>query len=219
MHIVEILGTSHIARQSIIAIRNKIADFSPDIIAVELDKYRLPYLFAPRSKLRLQDIQKLGFMGFLFNAVGGWLQRKLGEKVGLTPGADIRAAIKAAEYAKIPVALIDRPIMITMQRLSTEMRLWEKLKFVGYLISGFIMPAPDWLKIDLRAAPEEKMVARMTFELRHKFPTIYKVLVRERNEYMAKQIQLLILENPDKKILVVVGAGHVRGLQQIFAAP
>jgi len=59
----------------------------------------------------------------------------------------------------------------------------------------------------------------MTFELRHKFPTIYNVLVRERNEYMAKQIHLLISENPDKKILVVVGAGHVRGLQQIFAAP
>ncbi|MEM4247818.1 MAG: TraB/GumN family protein [Candidatus Nanoarchaeia archaeon] len=219
MHCVEILGTSHIARQSIIAIRNKIVEFKPDIIAVELDKYRLPYLFEPRSKLRLQDIARLGFMGFLFNAIGGWLQKKLGEKVGLMPGADMRAAIKAAQFAKIPVALIDRPIMITMQRLSTEMGFWEKLKFISYLISGFIMPPPKWLKIDLSTAPEEKMVARMTFELRHKFPTIYRILVKERNEYMAKQIHLLISENPDKKILVVVGAGHVRGLQRILASP
>jgi len=217
MHSVEILGTSHIARQSIIAIKNKIAEFKPDIVAVELDKYRLPYLFEPRSKPRLRDISKLGLMGFVFNTIGGWLQRKLGEKVGLMPGADMREAIREASQAKIPIALIDRPIVITLQRLSTEMKFWEKLHFVFYIIGGFILPAPEWLKIDLRAVPEEKLVARMTFELRHKFPTIYKVLVKERNDYMAKQIRLLISENPDKKILIVVGAGHVRGLQQAFA--
>jgi len=212
MHSVQILGTSHISRQSISAIKTKIQEWHPDIVAVELDRYRLPHLFEPKKRSRIRDLPKLGLVGFLFNFVGGWLQRKLGEKVGLAPGADMRTAIRAAQQENIPIALIDRPITITLQRLSTELTAWEKIKFVSYLIGGFVLPAPKELGFDIRTIPEERIVTKLTFELRRTFPQFYRILVKERDAYMAEQIRNLVRVHPHKKILVVVGAGHVRGL-------
>ncbi|MBD3263070.1 TraB family protein, partial [Candidatus Woesearchaeota archaeon] len=116
---IEIIGSSHIAKESIQTIKNKIFEQKPKIIAVELDASRVPYLFAQQQrKLRFSDMKRLGFMGFMFSLIGGFVQRKLGEKVGLAPGADIRTAIKAAGKIKARVYLIDRPIEQTLQRLS-----------------------------------------------------------------------------------------------------
>jgi len=211
----QIIGTSHIARESINKIKNKILDERPGIVAVELDASRIPYLFGKKRKPKLSDIRHVGLVGFIFNLVGGFIQRKLGEKVGLAPGADIRAAIRAAERINAKTYLIDRPIARSLQRLSESMTFWEKLRFVGFLLGSFILPAPKELKrLDLTRVPEDRLIATLTSELNKRFPHIYNVLVRERDRYMANKIDQLMENYPREKIIVVVGAGHLRGIKK-----
>lgn len=215
VHRIKIIGTSHIAQESIKKINATILREKPNIVALELDIQRLPYLFEGKQRLRFSDIPRIGLVGFIFSWIGGFVQRKLGEKVGIAPGADIKVAISAAESIGAKIFLIDRPLEITLKRLSETMNFWAKLKFIGYLLGGFLTPAPkEFRELDLRKVPGEYLIVKLTAELKEKFPEIYKVIVEERDAYMASKIKKLAKKFPDAKIVVVVGAGHIKGLNK-----
>jgi len=44
--------------------------------------------------------------------------------------------------------------------------------------------------------------------LKIRYPNLYRVLVAERNQVLAKNLTQLIQTHPEKKIVAVVGAGH-----------
>src|SRR3989344_985967 len=92
------LGTSHIAKQSLDEVKKYIEEEKPDIIALELDKRRLHALVSkgPR-KIELSNIKRIGFKGFLFSLFGAWAEKKLGKLVGVSPGAEMRQAIRIAK--------------------------------------------------------------------------------------------------------------------------
>ena len=71
-------------------------------------------------------------------------------------------------------------------------------------------------KINLRKVPSEEIITEMIEDLRKKFPGLYKALIKERNEYMAKQLIRLTDEFPTKKIIAVVGAGHKESLKEML---
>lgn len=210
----QIFGTSHIAKTSVRLVREKIISEKPDIVAIELDKSRLAALFEPKRKLKLSDIGKVGLAGFVFAAVGSWLQHKLGEQVGMVPGADMRAAIRAAQQVGAKIALIDRPIQETLQRLSNQMTSWQKVKFFGFLLGSLVLPGGTEVEFDLSKVPEDRIIKKLTKDLNRSFPVIYKVLVKERDLYLAQQINYLEKQNPASNILAVLGAGHLRGVKK-----
>ena len=209
-----IIGTSHIAKESDSAITKHILSEKPDIVAVELDIQRLHSIFQPPRKLRIADIPRFGFMGWAFAVIGSWLQRKFGESVDMVPGADMRAAIMAAKQIGAKIACIDRPIQITLRRLSKEMTFFMKLKFFLYLLGGALKS--EKLEFSLEKVPEEKIIRRLTSELKQKFPVLYKVLVSERDAFIANQIKSLKKENPQADIVVVLGAGHLHGVKALL---
>ena len=48
------------------------------------------------------------------------------------------------------------------------------------------------------------------------FPSFYKVIIEERNTYMAKKIIAITNQYPDAKLLVVTGAGHIEGIAALL---
>ena len=44
--------------------------------------------------------------------------------------------------------------------------------------------------------------------MKKRYPNVYRVLVQERNDVMARNIAVLMKLNPQKKVLAVMGAGH-----------
>ena len=75
-----LVGTSHIAKHSITEIKQVIESENPCLIAVELDHRRLHALLSKeRPKPSLALVRKVGMKGFLFAALGSWVQRKLGK--------------------------------------------------------------------------------------------------------------------------------------------
>ncbi len=74
-----IIGTSHIAKQSLDEVKKAIEEEKPEIVALELDKKRLYALMqAKKEKIRVYNIFKVGFKGFLFSLIGAWAEKKIG---------------------------------------------------------------------------------------------------------------------------------------------
>jgi len=214
---IKIIGSSHIAKQSKEEISDTITKDKPDIVCVELDAARLQTLFSKQRKVRLSDITKVGLFGFLFAVVGAFIQRRLGARVGLVPGADMRTAIISAKKVEAKIFLIDQPIQITFLKLS-KISFWEKIKLVLYVLFGWMLPAERNLvkEIDLRTVPDDNVIIEMISLFKERFPGLYKVLVEDRNKYMARAIKTIKTRFPKDKIIVVVGAGHKKELEKLI---
>ena len=219
---IHILGTSHIAKQSITEIKHAFSTFKPEIVAVELDAPRAASLFEEqRHKMTLSLIRILGVKGYVFAKVGQYVQQKLGKSVGIAPGADMKTALELAREQKLQIALIDQPLPITLRNFSKSITWKEKGRFVADIIKGLLFPRRQIKNfglenLDLRKVPEKELVLKMMKTLRERYPNVYKTLVEDRNKYMVKRLVQLLRSHPDKRILVVVGAGHKEGMEELL---
>ena len=217
-----IIGTSHIAAQSIKEIKKAIAEGNPELVAVELDLARATSLFQEERKgLSITAIRQLGVKGYLFAKIGQLVQQKLGKMVGVAPGTEMKTALELARKQKIRVAFIDQPIQITLRRFSQSITWREKGRFVGDIMKGVFFPKQQLRELglaefDLQTVPAPEVVAIMIKNLQKRYPSVYRTLVEERNKYMVRQLVRLLREYPGQKILVIVGAGHVEGMQELL---
>lgn len=215
-HII-LIGTSHIAQQSIRQIEQAISEKKPDIIALELDPQRFQALLSnQKSRISILDIKRVGFKGFLFVLIGSFIQKKLGKMVGTDPGAEMLQAIKLAKKNKIPLALIDQNITITLQRFSQTLTWKERFHFVADIFKGIFSRKKQLETFDLTQVPPKELIKKLIKELKQRYPNIYQVLVEERNKIMIRNLSFLSQENPEKNILVIVGAGHEDAIQKAF---
>lgn len=209
-----IIGTSHIARQSVREVKEAFIAFNPDIVAVELDPRRLEGLLSEKKgSLPLSLVRQVGLGGYLFALIGGALQKKLGDIVGMRPGADMLTALRLAHDNGKAGVMIDRDILVTLQRLSKAFTWKVKVRIFWDLIRS---PFSKKMRIDLSKVPEQEMVKTVMTELSRRYPEVHRVIVEERNEIMAKNIRGIAKERPEARILVVVGAGHVEGLRKLL---
>ena len=211
----KIIGTSHIAKQSIREVTEMMESWKPDIVAVELDRGRLQGLLHPqKTKMRLSDIGRVGLKGWLFAQLGAWGEKKMGKTVGVSPGQDMLAAVKIARQQKIPIALIDQDISVTLRRFSKELTWKEKGRFAMDILSSIFSKKKQ--EFDLRTVPSQDVIDGMIKQVRYRYPNVYKVLITERNIFMARQLAKLMHDNPDKKILALIGAGHKQDIKELL---
>ncbi|MEM5814445.1 MAG: TraB/GumN family protein [Candidatus Aenigmatarchaeota archaeon] len=199
-----IVGTSHISKDSIQEATETILRERPDCVALELDPERFAALLQKkREKASLRNPTY-----FVLNT----LQTYLGGKTGVLPGSEMVAAIRAAREVRSQIALIDMDISEIMGRLG-EISRWQKLKLFFKLLAGLV-PLPGQKNFDLSKVPAEKMIDEALRYMKRGMPTIYRILITDRNEYMANWIRQL--SKTHRKIVVVVGAGHKKGLEKLL---
>lgn len=206
-----ILGTSHIAIQSVRQVERVIKTYAPDIIALELDKKRFQAILSKKRRFRLRDIKKLGMKGFLLNYLGAWAEKKLGKSVGTKPGAEMKKAIELARLNKKTIALIDQDIQITIRKLTNNITLKEKMRFLKDLLFPFSLK-PQKIKFNLKKVPKTETIRKLIKTVKKRYPSVHHILVTERNIVMAKNLNKLILRYPNKVIFAIVGAGHEKGI-------
>ena len=206
-----LLGTSHIARESVEAVNKCINEQPPGIIALELDKGRLAALGSRTKSLGIRDLWRIGLKGFLFGMLGAWAERKLGEVVHVKPGTEMLTAIKLAKKQGIPLALIDQPIEVTLRRLSKTLTWKERFRFLWDLLKAGITRKPE-ITFDLSKVPDQKIIETLLHKVKAAYPNVYRVLITERNDIMGKNLAHLMKQYPDKQILAIVGAGHEEAL-------
>ncbi|MBQ4415305.1 MAG: TraB/GumN family protein [Methanomicrobium sp.] len=218
---IRLVGTAHVSQNSIDEVKLAIEEFQPDVVAVELDRGRYAAIKKEGKPPEMDDILKGGnFNETLVQWMLAYIQRKIGMDVGIEPGAEMLAAINEAESREIPVALADRDIRITLSRFWRGMTVLEKLRLIyalmGTIISGKGDDEED--KIDIEALTKDKDLIEMAIEEFHKFsPNGAYALIDERDAYLAHS--LLRLSQRHERVLGIVGAGHMKGIQRYFEKP
>jgi len=214
-----LIGTSHIAKQSLDDVEDAINTKNPDIVAIELDKKRLYSLFhKPKGRISIYNIRRIGLKGYIFSLIGGWAEKKLGDLVGVSPGSEMRKAILMAKKNKKKIALIDQDIEITLKRFSETLSWKERWNFFVDIVKAFIFRKKE-IDFDLTKVPSKEIIKKLIDKVKKRYPNIYKVLIEERNIVLAQNISNLMQENPDKKILAIIGAGHEEDILKMIKKP
>tara|TARA_B110000483_G_scaffold139543_1_gene166703 strand:- start:8182 stop:9348 length:1167 start_codon:yes stop_codon:yes gene_type:complete len=207
-----ILGTAHVSTASVDAVREQIKTYQPDIVAVELCASRHQALTSNRrlDKEGLLKVVKEGKAPLvLLQSLLAAEQRKMGLDEGQQPGAELLVAVQEAEAAELEVALIDRDIQTTLRRAWNKMRFREKVRILWSLL-GDDDEDDDGPGVG-ELLEDQDLLTSLMEELRTFSPGAGVVLIDERDAFLAGKISSL---PSDKKILAVVGAGHLKGIEK-----
>lgn len=205
-----LVGTAHVSRESVAEVGAVIAEENPDRVCVELDEGRYRSLTEGSSWQNL-DIGKVlrqgkGFL-LLANLVLGSFQRRLGSDLGVKPGEEMLAAVNAAKERGIPFSLCDRQIHTTLRRAWARTGFWGKNKMLAAMLSS-VFTSEKLAAEEIEALKQKDMLQGMLDELASYLPAAKEVLIDERDTYLAENIG----RAEGKKIVAVVGAGHVPGI-------
>ena len=97
---------------------------------------------------------------FLVQLFLAYIQRKIGDEMGVKPGSEMLAAIETAKRTGARVALVDRDVGITIQRFWSAMGFLDKVKLVGSLIPA-AFGWGDKEEIDIDSITQEDIVSQM----------------------------------------------------------
>jgi pheromone shutdown-related protein TraB len=213
---IKIVGTAHVSQKSVDEVTLAINEFSPDLVAVELDPARFHALKKSVAEPSVSEVIHAGnFNQLLVQWILSYLQRRIGMDVGVEPGAEMKAAITVAEERNLKVGLIDRDIRITLMRFWRLMSLWEKLKMF-YALSASVVGIEEE-EIDIESLKQEDVITFALEEFRKFSPNGARALIDERDAYLAHQ--LIALDAHHERILAVIGAGHVKGVEHYLKQP
>ena len=211
-----LVGTAHISSVSVELVRQQIEEWKPDLVAIELCESRKAALLEPDA-LDNEDLLKILNEGrshmILLQSALAAEQRRMGIASGETPGAELLAAIEAADEAGIPVELIDRDVVITLRRAWSKMGFREKFR---------VMDALLWQEDEDEDASVEElledsdMLSNLMEEAREVAPAAGSVLIDERDAFLAGRLQQI---RGRGKVLAVGGAGHLSGVQHQLGEP
>ncbi|MDT8274130.1 MAG: TraB family protein, partial [Desulfomonilia bacterium] len=189
-----LVGTAHVSHSSVEEVRSTIEETHPDTVAVELCQARYDVLKNPGlwREMDIISIVKNKRSAFLFaNLIMSAFQRRIGQRLGVTPGQEMRAAIELAEEKEIPVALIDRPIQITLQRVWRMLTLWEKVKLLYSSLFSILFSFEDFSEEDIERLKDKDVLTSAIEEVAKQAPTVKRVLIDERDAYMALKLRAL----------------------------
>ena len=207
-----LLGTAHVSRASVDAVRAAIASGHYDAVAVELDVQRLQAMTDPDAlgKLDLVKVLREGKTPlFAANLALASYQRRLAEQMGIEPGAELKAAAADARAGGLPLQLIDRDVGLTFKRAMQRLGWWGRAKVSGSLLMGLIASDPVG-DDDIERLKQGDVLESSFAEFAGETPELYEAIISERDRYMAAHLR----EPPAgaREVLVVIGAGHLKGL-------
>lgn len=211
-----LLGTAHVSKSSVEEAINSIQSLQPDTVAVELCESRFKTIRDP-DRWKNTDIVQVIREGRTFMLLAQLMlssfQRKLGAELEVKPGAEMIAALDSAESIGATVVLADRDIRTTLKRA------WSALSFRGAftVLLGLLktlVSSPKISKEEIERMKQSDVLEDSMREFSQAFPELRIALIDERDRYLAAKIR----SAPGKRILAVVGAGHVPGIKSYINA-
>ena len=254
-----LLGTAHVSNDSSRDVHLLLNTLHPNVIFVELCDQRTSMLEDPpllatnknHSKpfwQKVTDVQ-LHSNHSRFQSMATVLltqtQEEYAESLGVELGGEFRVAYKywrawTPAQQRPHLILGDRPLAITLARAWESLSWFGKIKvLVGLIISSLQKPKPEELRKWIQSILEDEetdLLKSSLEDLRKHFPTLERVIIRERDAYMACKLYQLCrgllvsaarrqqqqqqtsdsnaAEETARPIVIValVGAGHVPGI-------
>jgi len=209
-----LVGTAHISQESVELVKTVIEQEQPDCVCLELDDKRYQALSQKKKwqSLDLKEIiKKKQLSTLLVSLLMASYQKRLGNSLGVTPGAELLAAAQTANKYHIPISLCDRDVRITLRRAWKSTSLLKK----GYLLSSLFVSLFDKTEVTeekLTELKEKDILSELMDEMGEALPDLKRVLIDERDIFLVEKIKT----SPGKRIVAVVGAGHTAGMIKRF---
>ena len=205
-----LVGTAHISQSSVDEVNKVIEQEQPDTVCIELCASRHQAM-VDKDQWKNTDIFKVVREGksflLLSNLIMTAFQKRLGSQLGVQPGAEMLAAIQASERINAELQLVDRDVKITLQRTWRGMPFWGRMKVFSQLLASLFI-REEISKEEIEKLKESDALSEAMQMLADQSPDMKRILIDERDQFMAEKIRQV----PGKRIVAVVGAGHVKGL-------
>ena len=211
---VRLFGTAHVSRISAEAVAREIDSGIYDEIAIELCVNRHRGMVDPDSieRLDLFEVIRSGKVPMITAMLAmAAFQQRIAEQFGIEPGAEMRAAIEGARTRALKLYLIDRDIGTTLRRIYRNVPWYKRM----YLFSGLfasIIVDDEIPESEIEALKEGDLLESTFAQFADSAHQIYQPLIDERDQYMAAHL-LNIADGGATRVLAVVGAGHLKGIQ------
>jgi len=249
---VYLCGTAHVASRSCDDVRRLIRRVRPDAVAVELCSQRLCMLrdpepstpppplasFFPSSSVpsspsplapacdgvtlrsSLAAVRR-GDAGLL-EALLTWQQARSCRMLAAAPGAEFRAALAEARACGAAFILCDRPMAVTLRRMTESLSRWQKVRLAVTAAVSCALLTPRslraWLDRQLSEGGGDEVLEEVE-RLGKAFPPLLEALIHERDRYMVARLREAASVLRPKTLVCVVGAGHVPGMVGCWGAP
>ncbi len=216
-----LLGTAHVSQKSIDAVQMAISEGGFDTVAVELDANRHRQLTQPDALYKLDIFQiireeKIGLVAANLSLAA--YQRRLAEQLGVEPGAELKAAANDAAQAGLELVLIDRDAGTTLKRAWSALGWLQRSRLTAELGAGLIS-SDEIGEEEIERLKQGDMLESSFGEFARQTPPLFEALIAERDRYMAAKLLQLSHAGNAKRVLAVVGAGHLAGLEQALQDP
>lgn len=216
-----LLGTAHVSADSAEEVRRLIRSGEYDAVAIELCPSRHQSLIEPDA-LANQDlfaIFRQGKAGMVAASLAlGAFQQRVAEQSGIEPGAEMRAALEETQAHDLPVLLIDRDIGITLKRIYHNVPWWQRFGLLSGLLAS-VVSRQEVSAADIERLKEGDVLESTFSEFAEQSEALYTPLIRERDRYMALRIGEENVSGRYRNVLVVIGAGHLKGLSEHLESP
>ncbi len=210
---VYLVGTAHVSKESVEDVRMTVESVRPDGVAVELCEPRYKTLVEKEAwkKMNIFKIirEKKGVF-FLAQLIMSAFYRKIGEKLGVQPGAEMLQGVESAKEVGAEVILADRKIEVTLKRVWGYLGFWNKLKMLVQLTASIMFQDEEISEELVEQIKQKDQLEAVLEQFGEKLPEIKRRLIDERDIYLAQKIR----DAKGQKIVAVVGAGHVNGIKQ-----
>lgn len=212
-----IVGTAHVSKKSVDEVARVISELRPDAVCVELDAARYETLI-DETRWRRLDVRRVlregraGLMlaSLLFSA----FQKRLGDRLGVRPGSEMLAAVKAAEEVGAEVVLADRDIQSTLRRCYESLGPLDRAKiFVALAFLPFA--AAEVEEADVERLKGREAIGDAMSLFAQQMPALKGPLIDERDQYLMSSTR----DAKGRRIVAVVGAAHVAGMVQSVSLP
>jgi pheromone shutdown-related protein TraB len=212
-----LIGTAHISRQSVEEVRHVIQSLSPDVVCVELDETRYRQLLNDTRHQPL-DVRELIREGRVYSTLLSLtlaaFQRRLGNRLGVKPGAELLAGVEAADAVGAKVVLADRDVQITLKRCWANLSALDKLQLL-IVLAVALLGRSDLTEEQVEALKNRETIRDTMSEFATHLPRLQLPLIDERDRYLIDVIQ----HCGGTRVVAVVGAGHVEGMKRYLAEP
>jgi pheromone shutdown-related protein TraB len=218
-----ILGTAHVSRASVQAVDALLEREHFDAVAVELCASRAHGIRDPEAfkQMDLFQVIRQGKAGMVAaSLVLGGFQKRLAAQYGIEPGAEMKAAMDGADARGIPVWLVDREVGTTLKRAWRSVGFFQRFGLLAGML-GSVFEREDIAEADIEKLKQSDLLESAFSDFAKDSAPLYRALIAERDEFMAARLrengQRMDAAAPARTVLVVIGAGHLKGMSQQLA--
>lgn len=207
-----LVKTAHVSSQSVQDVKDAVERYQPQAIAVELDPQRLDTLMHPKqweTTDLISIIKKKEAFSMLVQLLLASYQKKIAKDLNMALGQEMITGVQLANEKQIALITIDRSIQTTFLRMWRFLGFWEKLKLITeLLLSSF--SDEEYSMEQIEQLKQSDMLQHALAQISQRYPMIKKVLIDERDQYMAAKIKSI----KHQTTVVVIGAAHASGIKE-----